>query len=1060
MKEELSKPEWLQRIETEKNKKTGYLNLSSFGLEVIPAEINGMDWLYELNLSNNSISKIENLSGLPNLGLLMLYNNSIKKIENLDELPNLSGLYIDNNKIEKIENLEKLVNLEALALFRNEISEIQNLHFNINLGRLLLDFNKIKKIENLEQLTKLNFLTLPNNKIQRIENLSVLKNLTTLELHNNDVQEIENLEELTNLSVLLLNSNQIKEVKGLENLGNLKVINLSKNYIQKIKFPISKFNPLLTNIDLNENYLTDIGFVKGLQHLIELGLSNNTGITYVEALSEHTNLERLYLSQLKIKSFNFLEELTKLKRVVLSNTGLKTLKHLLPVIKNDIPVKLVYGYQDIGNGIFIKDNEELDISKEIIEQGNTAIIQFYELQQSKDHALEEIYLKEAKLILIGEGKVGKTSLRIKLADSAAPLPKDDERTRGIDIHDYSFVTKEKDFFKAHIWDFGGQNIQYALHRFFMTENSLYLLMTESRNERDKNFMYWFQNIDLFGGKDSPILIVMNLMHGERGANIDIASYVNEFKKIVNHEIIEVNLSNPDDNEGLLKLRNVIEYQLENLPHIRRPIFRCWLDGRKVLDEIAKTEPYITIERFQQICLANGVEEPFFELVGRYLHNLGIVLWYHDKEYLRNKMILNPNWAISAIYKIIDDKKIQDNKGRFNQADIDRLWNDPSYRFSKDELTTLLKVFKICFQRKGKAEYLVPALMEANTPAGAKSWDETGSITVIFQYTFMPKGIVNQLTADLHQHVKDELKDIWAYGVLLHYEDDAATTARIIEDTYKRSVKVQTAGNYASRFMGIIIQELKNINATYQGLKCEMEIPCNCEKCKSLTEPQIYTEKDLMEKLREGKYMVFCNKLDEKIDMQPILEGIGISHPALQKEKRHTIDIKNAAGIIPPNKKKKVFISYAHDDTPWLDNLNKHLAGLKNSGIIESWSDKAIKAGEKWDDVIKEQMANADAFICLLSASFIASDYIWNTELTTIFAKIRERNAKVIFVYMEPFYIGGLTGAKISKDESEASIMDFEIIPKDKNGKLLPAASWGNANEALAAITGKIHEALK
>src|SRR5678816_3974794 len=97
------------------------------------------------------------------------------------------------------------------------------------------------------------------------------------------------------------------------------------------------------------------------------------------------------------------------------------------------------------------------------------------------------------------------------------------------------------------------------------------LMTESRNERDKNFMYWFQNIDLFGGKDNPILIVMNLMYGDRGANIDIASYVSEFKKIVNNEILEVNLLNPDQDNGLQKLRTIIEQQLENLPHIRKPV---------------------------------------------------------------------------------------------------------------------------------------------------------------------------------------------------------------------------------------------------------------------------------------------------------------------------------------------------------------------------------------------------------------------------------------------------------------------------------------------------------
>lgn len=261
-----------------------------------------------------------------------------------------------------------------------------------------------------------------------------------------------------------------------------------------------------------------------------------------------------------------------------------------------------------------------------------------------------------------------------------------------------------------------------------------------------------------------------------------------------------------------------------------------------------------------------------------MHNLGIVLWYHDKDYLRNMMILNPMWAITAIYKIIDDKKIQDNKGKFDTTDLDRLWNDASYKFSKDELTSLLKVFKICFQRRYKNEYIVPALMEANPPAIAKDWDNTACTTVTFEYVFMPKGIANQLTADLHQHIQDELDHVWAYGVVLHYAEDAGTMAMIVENTYNRKITIDVKGNYANRFMGIIIQELKNINNSYMGLKSEMKIPCTCNKCKTLSTPQLYTEQDLLEKLKENKTEVYCNKLDDKVAIQPVLESIGISHP--------------------------------------------------------------------------------------------------------------------------------------------------------------------------------------
>lgn len=971
-----TKPEWLQIIEKEKIERTGTLTLKEQNLESIPVEIKDMNWLRRLELTSNKISKIENLENLENLETLLLSFNNIVKIENLDKLTKLTGLLISGNKILKLENLE-LPGLISLFIRDNFITKIENLENLQSLVLLGISGNKIEKIENINTLQNLSELDLKNNQIRKIENLTGLESLQKLNISANYISIVENLDSLDALGELVLTNNQIDEIKGLPSPDSL------------------------SYIDLERNNIRDISFLKSYLNLTFLGLSNNE-IVDITVLGSLEKLDTLYLSQNKLKSIDSLEKLPNLKRIVLSNTGLTTLKPLLPHIKKGLLIKNIFAF-DTNDGIYINGNSNLDVPQQIIEQGNDAVIQYYHLHENKSKALDEIYLNEAKLILVGEGKVGKSSLRVKLIDPDAILPKEDERTRAIDIDDYKFQLRDNENYIAHVWDFGGQNIQYALHRFFMTENSLYILMTESRNERDKNFMYWFQNIDLFGGKDSPILVVMNLMFGDRGANIDIASYVGEFKKIVNNEIIEVNLLTPQQDNGLQKLRTIIEQQLENLPHIRKPIFRCWLDVRQALQEEAKKTPYISIERYQQICLENEVEEAYFELVGRYLHNLGIVLWYHDKEFLRNKMILNPLWAISAIYKIIDDKLIQDRKGKFDNADKDRLWSDVSYRFSKDELTTLLKVFKICFQRQNRSEYIVPALMDANPPAIAKAWDKKGTKTVTFEYTFMPKGIANQLTADMHSHIVNELDDVWAYGVVLHYKEDNGTMAMVTENTYNRFISVEVKGNYTNRFMGIIIQELKDINRSYIGLKCEMKIPCPCEKCINHPSPQFYTEKDLVEKLNENKIKVYCNRLDDKIDIQPILEGIGISHPVFDKLKNDVEQEIIKAGS-NPSSKRKVFLSYSHKQKTYFETFS---ADLRNSLRIpgyefEIFDDFEIPIGEKWDDFLQKKVLDCDIMILLVSQNFLVSSYIQKSEFGKALQKLKNDNRFLLIpVYFSP-----------------------------------------------------------
>jgi len=50
-------------------------------------------------------------------------------------------------------------------------------------------------------------------------------------------------------------------------------------------------------------------------------------------------------------------------------------------------------------------------------------------------------------------------------------------------------------------------------------------------------------------------------------------------------------------------------------------------------------------------------------------------------------------------------------------------------------------------------------------------------------------------------------------------------------------------------------------------------------------------------------------------------------------------------------KKKIFISYCHEDKDWLTIIMKYLKGLEYEGM-EIWFDKKIKTGDEWNPVIK------------------------------------------------------------------------------------------------------------
>jgi hypothetical protein len=91
----------------------------------------------------------------------------------------------------------------------------------------------------------------------------------------------------------------------------------------------------------------------------------------------------------------------------------------------------------------------------------------------------------------------------------------------------------------------------------------------------------------------------------------------------------------------------------------------------------------------------------------------------------------------------------------------------------------------------------------------------------------------------------------------------------------------------------------------------------------------------------------------------------------------------AAQPMSQNKRTKIFISYSHKDSKWLQRLQIHLKPLGQLHDITPWDDTLIKPGENWREMIKRALEEAKVAILLISADFLASDFINSDELPPI-----------------------------------------------------------------------------
>ena len=287
-------------------------------------------------------------------------------------------------------------------------------------------------------------------------------------LCNSGFKNLELLIELENLQGLDLYGTGIEDISALVGLKNIRRLDLGNNQITDYSFLESLTS--LTSLDLRSNQITDCSFLENLTSLTSLDLSGNQ-INVVE---------------------KFIIRLSMLRKLDLSSNSLT----ILPpdIIQMGMDIKWS-AYED---GICLMDNPLEQPPVEIVQQGTEAVRAYFASLEDEKQALNEV-----KVLFVGEGASGKTSLIKRLFGEG--FDPHEPMTHGIKIRDWH-VAEAGEPIKVRMWDFGGQEIMHATHQFFLSKRSLYILVLDGRKE--EKIEYWLKHIESFGG-DSPVLVVIN-----------------------------------------------------------------------------------------------------------------------------------------------------------------------------------------------------------------------------------------------------------------------------------------------------------------------------------------------------------------------------------------------------------------------------------------------------------------------------------------------------------------------------------------------------------------------
>ncbi len=150
----------------------------------------------------------------------------------------------------------------------------------------------------------------------------------------------------------------------------------------------------------------------------------------------------------------------------------------------------------------------------------------------------------------------------------------------------------------------------------------------------------------------------------------------------------------------------------------------------------------------------------------------------------------------------------------------------------------------------------------------------------------------------------------------------------------------------------------------------------------------------------------------------------------------------------PRERVKLFYSYSHKDEMLREELETHLKLLQRRGLIETWHDRMIGAGDEWEKRIDENLEAANIILLLVSADFIASDYCYENEMTRALERHETGEARVVPIIVREV------------NWKLAPFAKLEALPKDGMAVMKwpdRDSAWQNVSEGIERVIEEMKE---
>ncbi|MEU5870151.1 COR domain-containing protein [Glycomyces sp. NPDC047369] len=731
--------------------------------------------------------------------------------------------------------------------------------------------------ESIGGLERLVWLNVGDNQLTALPaSIGRLGALTRLDLDLNRITALPgSLGRLTRLSRLDLFRNRLTDLPvGLERLQALTWLDAGHNRFGTLPAPITALTGL-TWLELSRIGLTELPDAIGrLVNLIHLGLGDNRLRTLPRSIAALTALDRLNLNGNQFKELpEHIGALTELTRLDAEGNGLRTLPRSLFRLE-----KLAVLHLD-GNLL----------SAEQRGAAETGLPELRKLIERTD--VEGADSRESKLVLVGEGEVGKSSLLAAMRGE--PFDPDRGSTHGIEVKTLELAGPTADPATAialNAWDFGGQKAYRPTHQLFFTAPAVYVVVWKARQGPMQGFVdYW---IDLIRRRTTDANVKVHIVATHVDAEgqhpkIDQAGLRERHGDLLGG----FHFVDSATGTGIADLKAALWDSAAAMPQLEREVPASWRNLRRSL--IESGESYLEYDAYERRADAFGLDADAARALARIATQLGYWIHYPEIPGLDDIVVLKGDWLSTAVSLVLDDPATAGANGLVAHPRLGDLWDDPGrgprYRYDPKfhpALVQLMEKYDISYRiarEPGRPESsLIAQLLDEAPPPLDEVWDAFGPRLArdaqLCEFLdangakAVPEGLMHQLIVRWHRRSlgRERFEDSvhWHSGFVI--EPDPFSRALVRLEGQRLRIEVKAV--YPEQFLHEFVQDLEAYaGELWPGLRLKRLVPC-AGVCidPNGSEAGLFGMERLLSRRRLGKKTAECRRCWQDVPIDGLL----------------------------------------------------------------------------------------------------------------------------------------------------------------------------------------------